>query len=205
MKSLALFILVSCIVCVADNGYSQDRTTGTRTEVDSASGKTITTTYVEVTKTEDITPRHDMLVINPLKFFLFYNLSYFHSFNQLFAAGIGVQTPTPSSLSGFGVNAEVRFYPSKHSLRGFYVAPNFSFNSIKESSSYDTYSFNYSEKIYSIGVLLGWQWFPGDDFAMGLGIGVDHYMSSGTTSGGSLYDGFKDIAPALRFDIGYGW
>ena len=56
--------------------------------------------------------------------------------------------------------------------------------------------------ITSVGGLIGWQWFPGDQFAIGLGIGVDYYFFSGED------DDFSDIngtAPALRFDIGYAW
>ena len=56
--------------------------------------------------------------------------------------------------------------------------------------------------ITSVGGLVGWQWFPGDEFAIGLGIGVDYYFFSGSDESFDEYDGF---APALRFDIGYAW
>jgi hypothetical protein len=51
-------------------------------------------------------------------------------------------------------------------------------------------------------VLIGWQWSPGDDFAMGLGIGVDYYFGSLSSNDKNLgkYDG---TATAIRFDIGY--
>jgi len=52
--------------------------------------------------------------------------------------------------------------------------------------------------------LVGWQWFPGDQFAMGLGIGVDYTSDQFLTTNDDFgrYDG---TAPALRFDIGYAW
>jgi hypothetical protein len=53
----------------------------------------------------------------------------------------------------------------------------------------------------TIGILLGWQWFPGDDFALGLGIGIDHYAGSNESG----YSNIEGNAPALRFDIGYTW
>ena len=53
-----------------------------------------------------------------------------------------------------------------------------------------------------MGGLIGWQWFPGDQFAMGLGIGVDYYFFSGDDADFSKING---TAPALRFDIGYAW
>jgi hypothetical protein len=201
MKYYSLVLVLSLLFGMSRRSVAQERTTGIRTEMDSATGKTTTVTIVEVKKTEDITPRHDMLVINPLKFFVFYNLSYYHAFSEAIAGGIGLQTPTLSEINGFGANAEMRFYPSKHSLRGFYLAPNVSFNSLK-TSSFD--NSNVTATSYSIGILLGWQWFPGDDFAMGLGIGYDRYFLSGG-SNDFLFGSYNGGAPALRFDIGYGW
>jgi hypothetical protein len=91
---------------------------------------------------------------------------------------------------------EVRFYPSGKTLRGFYAAPNISYNRLSGENSDAAIS------ISSIGGLIGWQWFPGDDFAMGLGIGIDHYFASKDDGDFGKYDG---NAPALRFDIGYAW
>ena len=83
-----------------------------------------------------------------------------------------------------------------------YSTPNFSFNSLKYSGGYSSNSSDPSITVTTIGVLLGWQWFVGDDFALGLGIGVDHYFASSSQSYFSSYDG---TFPALRFDIGYAW
>jgi len=109
------------------------------------------------------------------------------------ALGVGVQSPTISGLDGFGINAEMRFYPRGKSLRGFYLAPNVSVNSLQSDGSTNTIS--------SFGILIGWQWFPGEDFAMGLGIGIDHYVGSGDSG----YSQVNGNAPALRFDIGFAW
>ena len=139
-----------------------------------------------------------MVIINPLKFLIFYNISYFHKVSESVIIGGGLQVPTPSGWSGFGINAEVRFHPSGKNMRGFYIAPNFSYNSLKEESS----SSVSEENVYSIGALAGWQWFPSAEFAIGLGIGLDYY--SGFDESDS--DGFENgLAPALRFDIGYAW
>jgi hypothetical protein len=138
-----------------------------------------------------------MIVINPLKFLLFYNISYFHKISDKSVIGGGIQMPTISGVDGFGVNAEIRFHPSGKNLRGFYFAPNISYNSLSGNDEGDE-----SVSITSVGGLVGWQWFPGDQFAIGLGIGVDYYFFSGED------DDFSDIdgtAPALRFDIGYAW
>jgi hypothetical protein len=188
MKSV-LFVFV--FICIT--AYAQDKTTERRSTKDST-GKVVVTESEIISRTEDITPRNCMIVINPLKFFLFYNISFYMKINQTITAGLGVQTPTISELSGFGLNGEVRIYPKSKGLRGFYFAPNFSVNSLNNNSSE-------TETISSIGILIGWQWFPGDDFAMGLGIGIDHYF--GTNGNG--YNNINGNMPAVRFDIGYAW
>ena len=205
MKKLSVSIILFCLI-FAVNSFAQIRSEGTRTEKDSATGTTKTTTFVEVKEEEVITPRHDMITINPLKFITSWNLTYYHGFNSVIAGGIGLQMPTPAHMSGIGVNAEARIYPSRKALRGFYVAPNFSYNhlSYQYDDLYD--GFTYKTETYSIGVLLGWQWFPGDDFAIGLGIGIDHYFRSQSGQNFDLiFDAFNGNVPALRFDIGYGW
>ncbi len=168
---------------------AQVKTEATRTTTDST-GKSTTVTEVIISKSEDVTPRNNMIVINPLKFFLFYNLSYFRKISETMAFGGGFQFPTIKGVEGFGVNLEIRYYPKGKTLRGFYVAPNASYN-----------SFGSSVHSTSIGILLGWQWFPGDDFAIGLGLGVDQYFITDKNYS-SHYDG---TFPAVRFDVGYAW
>ena len=194
MKPLLLTLLTSCLVVFS--AFGQDRTDETRMAVDTETGDTVITESVIVSLTEDITPRSGMIIINPLKFLLFYNISYFHKISDGAVVGGGIQIPTLSGVNGFGVNAELRFHPSGKNLRGFYFAPNISYNNLSSDDSDESVS------ITSVGGLLGWQWFPGDQFAMGLGIGVDYYFFSGDD------DDFSDLdgkAPLLRFDIGYAW
>jgi hypothetical protein len=195
MRKSLFWVMLLCIACMHP-AASQIRTVETRTAVDSASGDTTITKAVIVSTTEDITPRNSMLVVNPLKFFLFYNLTYFHRLSPSSAVGFGIQVPTLGGIDGVGFNAEIRLYPSAKSLRGFYFAPNFAYNHFTNG--------NASTSPTSLGVLIGWQWFPGDEFAMGLGLGVDYYFGSisDSHSDWGRYDG---TVPALRFDIGYAW
>ncbi len=190
-------LLCMFLITFATTGLAQVKTDETRTTVNKATGDTTVTTSTIISKSEDITPHNQMIVVNPLKFFLFYNLTYFHRLSEGAALGIGVQTPTPADFNGFGINAEVRFYPSNRALRGFYIAPNISYNRITEVSS------NTSTSPFSVGALFGWQWFPGDDFAIGLGLGVDYYTS--TDSGNDALGNYSGTMPAIRFDIGYAW
>lgn len=213
MKYLLAFALVAITVSLAS---AQQTTTEdkreVRTEKDSA-GATVITTSTRTTR-DEVTPRNDMIVINPLKFFVFYNLSYFHKVDPHWAVGGGLQTPTISGLSGIGANLEGRFYPGNHNLRGFYLAPNFSFNSLSaethdyyyDGTSSSSSTSKESVTTTSLGVMAGWQWFPGDDFAIGLGLGYDYYWFSGKSRDYAFsMSSVNGGVPAFRFDIGYGW
>ena len=194
LRSVLSFLLVSA--CVAQIGVGQTMTKEKKKTVEKTEGDTTVTESVVISESEDITPRSQMIVVNPLKFLLFYNLSYFHRLSPSVVVGGGVQFPTPREVYGFGVNAEMRFYPSGKSPRGFYVAPNIAYNKLWSGED--------QTEPFSVGVLIGWQWFPGEDFCMGLGIGADYY--TGTVSDGSDdFQKFDGWAPALRFDIGYAW
>jgi hypothetical protein len=194
MKTLLVTLFVGFLMF--STGFSQERTDERKWTIDPETGDTIYSEAIIISQSEDITPRSSMIVINPLKFLLFYNLSYFYKINDGTAIGFGVQTPTISGLNGIGINAEARFYPKGKNLKGFYFAPNVSYNNLSSDNS------DGSVSITSIGGLIGWQWFPGDQFAMGLGIGIDYYFFSGSDSDFNRLDG---TAPLLRFDIGYAW
>lgn len=194
MKILSVTMIIA--IAMFASGFGQEKTGEKKWTIDPETGDTIYTESVIISETEDITPRSSMIIINPLKFLLFYNISYFHKIGDAAAIGGGIQFPTPKDVNGFGVNAEARFYPTGKNLRGFYFAPNVSYNSLSNEESDEEAS------ITSVGGLVGWQWFPGDQFAIGLGIGVDYYFFSGSDESFDDYDGF---APALRFDIGYAW
>jgi hypothetical protein len=194
IKTLSLTVLFGLVMF--SSSYGQERTDEKKWNIDPVTGDTVYTQAVIVSESEDITPRSSMIVINPLKFLLFYNLSYYHKLNDGAVIGGGIQIPTIKGLDGFGVNAEARFYPKGKNLRGFYFAPNVSYNNLSGENSSESVS------IVSVGGLVGWQWFPGEQFAMGLGIGVDHYIFSGDDADFSKVNG---SAPLLRFDIGYAW
>ncbi len=197
MNLKIIFTLALCIF-LCQISFSQVRTEETKKTVDEKTGDSTLTRSVIISKSEDITPRNHMIVVNPLKFFLFYNLSYYQKVSSNIGVGGGIQMPTLSGINGFGLNAELRYHPSGKTLRGFYLAPNISYNYLSGDNS------DISTSIFSFGGLIGWQWFPGDDFAIGLGIGIDYYVGSSSNRNNNFgnYDG---TAPAVRFDIGYAW
>jgi len=194
LKTLSLALLIG--LAIFASGFGQERTDEKKWTIDPVTGDTIYSEATIISQSEDITPRSSMIIINPLKFLLFYNISYFHKINDGLAIGGGIQMPTISGLNGFGVNAEARFYPKGKNLKGFYFAPNVSYNNLSSDGS------DASVSITSVGGLVGWQWFPGEQFAMGLGIGVDYYFFSGDSD---VYTKLDGTVPLLRFDIGYAW
>lgn len=183
----------------AGTTMAQVQTDETVTTTDST-GKSTTVQVKRVSTSEDITQRNHMIILNPLKFFLFYNLSYFQKVSNSVTVGGGFQTPTLEGLGGIGFNAEARFHPSGRAMRGFYIAPNIAYNYLTASGSDESIS------TFSAGGLAGWQWFPGDDFAIGVGIGVDFYIvSSDSKDTNDPFSDYSGSVPALRFDIGYAW
>jgi hypothetical protein len=186
------------LICLTGfvSSFAQEKTDEKKVTVNLETGDTTFTESIIISQSSDITPRNHMLIINPLKFLLFYNISYFQKVSDRVVVGGGVQMPTVSGLDGFGANAEVRAYPSGENLRGFYVAPNISFNYLSTEDG--------STSPFSFGVLVGWQWFPGDQFAIGFGIGLDYYIDTIEEDDGNLVR-YNGAVPALRFDIGYAW
>ncbi|MBU1101201.1 MAG: hypothetical protein KKA84_12440 [Bacteroidetes bacterium] len=200
MKSLLTLALIFALTMSV---FGQEKTKETKTTTNKESGETVTTESVIISESEDITPRTHMLIINPLKFLLFYNITYYNKVSDNLVVGGGIQTPTIKGLTGVGVNFEMRYYPTGKNMRGFYLAPNVAYNSIKSDEG--------KTSPFSMGALVGWQWFPSDQFAIGLGIGTDYYSGSSSSSSNHWDDDDDDFGsyngwvPALRFDIGFAW
>ena len=76
MKILSITMMV--LVAMLTSGYGQERTDERKWTIDPATGDTIFTQSVIISEFEDITPRNSMIVINPLKFLLFYNISFYY-------------------------------------------------------------------------------------------------------------------------------
>ena len=86
MKTLILSLLISLAMFLS--AFGQDLTGEIRVTVNPETGDTTFTQSVIISQTEDITPRNSMIVINPLKFLLFYNISYFHKISDALEKGL---------------------------------------------------------------------------------------------------------------------
>lgn len=212
--------ILSVILISANGLRAQTEVQQHKVSIDSATGKTTVTTETIVKTEEEITPYTDMLNINPLKFIIAYNLNWMHKLSSNTAFGFGAEISTVHGIdvgTSWGMLGEFRFYPSKKSMHGFYVAPNISFTQTSDVYYYTTDASDnfsngiYTEQMFSVGLLIGWQWFPGTDFSMGLAFGVDDYIP--LNQKGDDYEDFdllgglygKGTSPTIRFDLGYAW
>ena len=212
--TFAAVLLLAGATCVAQTKKTEETKTETQTQVDSTSGKTTTvSTVTSVATTEDITPRKHMLSSDPIKFWQFYNISYYQAISPQIVVGGGIMLPTAlgdHDMTGFGFNLESRFYLSGKPFRGFHLNPILSFNSITYDSYYWDSQGPGNTKIHdtqvSLGLMMGWHWYPWEEFGTQIAFGAD-YNFSATTEDGILGLGSdkKGVVPAARFTIGYSW
>ena len=217
-----LIAIISLMIAGASSTHlrAQTKVEQHTVTVDSATGKRTVTTDTIIKKEEDITPYTEMVNINPLAFILAYNLTWVHKLSASTAVSVGAEYAVPHEITAWGVLGEFRFYPSHKSMHGFYLAPNFSYAQASNAYyySYDTSSGMgnsgyYTAQMLTVGLLIGWQWFPADNFSMGLAFGMSDYIPINSHTGDSFNDvgwfggmyGNSGVYPALRFDLGYAW
>lgn len=188
---------------------AQTRTTETRMTKDTTIDGTATTVTTTIIDAEDITPRNNILSVSPVKYILFYNLTYYRKLSDMWVIGAGLSIPTfggklddETTIGGFGANIEGRFYPNGNAPKGFYIAPNLYYNTLSITDGGD-----YKYLWTTVGVLFGFQFFPARDFSLGCGIGFDYFIPSATNNGQTItdLDPFQRVLPAIRFDFGYAW
>jgi hypothetical protein len=208
-------LLVLCVaLAFAIPAFAQTETVEKRVEIDSATGERHVYYVTAEGKSEDITPYTDMININPLKFIYAYNISYMHKLSKVTSTGIGVEYGSFYTYPAWGISGEFRFFPGKKAMHGFYLAPNVSYKHSRRESYYYSdgvgggYYSDHTDQLLTIGMLLGWQWFPYENFPMGLSFGVDDYIPLNQDDRRSesilgLYG--SGLAPALRFDLGFAW
>jgi hypothetical protein len=207
-----LMAILFALTVAASAQTKRVESTTTETMADTAGGKVTTnSTVTTVSTTEDITPRRHMISSDPFKFWVFYNMSYYHAITNNIVVGGGIQTPTALAdreISGFGVNLEGRYYIGGKPFRGFHINPVLSVNSI----SYERYDWEAAgnERVHdtpiTFGVLMGWHWYPWDEFGTQIAFGADYNISP-TSEENLLGMGShkKGIIPTAHFTVGYSW
>jgi len=100
-----------------------------------------------------------------------------------------------SSLSGFGLGAEYRFYfSSKEALRGWHAGPTAGYISLSDD-------FDNSAGFFTIGGEIGHQWILNEHFL------IDTFAGVGFVSGSSngLTSSVSSTAISLGVSLGYAW
>jgi hypothetical protein len=197
--------------------FGQTITIEKRISRDSATGVTTVSWDTIIGKSEDITPINNMIIIDPISFIWRFNARYYRTLSRTVTISLGGNydwfNGLPDIGSAFGFNAELRLYPNKNAPHGFYMAPDISYDvATGQYSGLDANGNPTSSSVSMItmGALFGWQWFPSDNFCLGLALGFDDYIH---VSGPTDVYGFNTIfgntitgiLPAIRFDIGFGW
>lgn len=216
--NIRLILTLALLSLGAATASAQTKTTETRTtetESDTTSdGKVKTTeTVTAIASSEDITIRNHMIIVDPIKFFALFNLGYQHAITQNVTVGGSIQAPTQLvEASGFGVAVEGRLYPAGRTFRSFHVGANAAFNDI--TTTHYNWETDETEEIeiapFSMGVNVGWHWYPWDDFATEFVLGAD-YNFSGKEGGDMMSSDVpflsdrKGLMPSFRFTIGYAW
>ena len=198
---------------------TESKTTETQKAVDSTSGKVVESSKITtIAYSEDISSRTNMVYLDPIKFFGLFNIGYQHALSPIFSVGGTLQAPTQlTDATGFGAIAETRFYPGGHPFRGFHVGGNIAYNHIT-TEQYDYESQSTKETTIdpvSIGVSVGWHWYPWSDFAVELALGGDLVLNGRKKVSSYDIDPYEDsvpfvnnlrgIAPTGHIQIGYSW
>jgi len=220
MRTLLTIMALALLITTgarAQTKTTEAKTTETQKQIDSTTGKVIESSVVtSIATTEDITVRQNMIYIDPVKFFGMFNIGYQRAITPLFTVGGVVQSPTQlSDATGFGVIAEGRYYPGAKAFRGFHVGATLSYNSI----SFEHYNYE-SEAVeeatidpVSLGAVIGWHWYPWDDFAVELALGADYTFNGVKKNGSAEYfaddapfvNNVQGILPSFRVHFGYAW
>lgn len=132
------------------------------------------------------------------------NLSYYHTFGAQHAAGAYVgylyHPVGDERITGYGLGLAYRYYPAGKALARFYYSPivGVQRGEVIRAEGRDP----------AVGILvsgmLGWQWFPEGNFAVGLAFGGRIILGGNDEEDPVIRDAFG-ASPIITLDLGYGW
>jgi hypothetical protein len=214
----AMLLLVSAASAQTE---TQEKTT-TETRIDSSNNGSVKKVELvtSVATSRDLTPRTNMVLIDPVRFYSYFNASYQRAVSPVFSVGGSVMVPTQfTDASGAAITAEGRYYPGGAMFKGFHLGGNFTYSGIKhEYQQYDydkgTSSTVSTDVPSSIGMNIGWQMYPWSDFVFDFAIGADYNLSGPDPRENRGYYGGSDLPfmnsyqgffPTIHFGVGYAW
>ena len=160
---------------------------------------------------------HNLVSLDVLRFFSFYNLSYTRVFTPAVSLMAHLETPTnflnflsPTRTEGYGARLEARYNFSQKNLVGVYAGPVVGFNSIQTISPIFGSEPYMTTMITAVGAMLGYQISPFSNvpaLMFGLALGAEYNFVSVKRNPlvpppifGAPQNG---VAARLRFSFGY--
>jgi hypothetical protein len=130
------------------------------------------------------------------------NLSYYRAVdsNNAFGAYVGYlyHVVGNEQIAGYGFGLSYRYYPAKRAISRFYYSPTIGiqFGDVVNGAR---------DRITGVLVsaMVGWQWFPEEVFAVGLGFGGR--MIFGEHSSDPVIGEAFGASPVITLDLGYAW
>lgn len=157
-----------------------------------------TTTHTEL----KVIPRNAVMVNLGGLALDYLNLSYYRSLDSSNAlgayAGYLYHLIGDDRITGYGFGVSYRYYPAGRGLARFYYSPTIG---IQLGDVVD------DKRDQAVGVLVsamvGWQWFPEEVFAVGLGVGARAIF--GRQQDDPVIGTAFGATPVITLDLGYGW
>jgi hypothetical protein len=205
-----------CILSVAGIGLlwstfaqAQERTEETVITSEGSSGTSDTTKRIVITDREDLREFDNMVMIDPIKFMMWINASYYRVLSDRMALGATAQVASAlfrDDVSGFGLQADVLFYPAGKVFRGFRLGGMASFSSVTQETFETTGPISVTDNPTTIGPMIGWtSWFT-DDLAIDLSIGGEFTLNNISYAVWPYWqEESGKFYPFMSAKIGYAW
>jgi hypothetical protein len=161
-------------------------------------------------KAQEVSTEKNVLKVNTLALFamtgsIFYERGFSDMISgQLGAAYLGFKSGD-TKFSGLILTPEMRIYPKKNAIDGFYVAPYLRYQNFTLKN--DATSSKGTLSSFGGGLLFGRQWITNSGFTMDLFFGGHYGSSSVNIKSGSEADfslnSFKGFKPRVGFALGF--
>jgi len=146
----------------------------------------------------DIIISTDIGAFIPIQSVIFYNINATIQLDNSSGMMLGVLTPAVSSVSGYGILLEYRWYWQEQSLEKWFLSPRINYTNIKSAKDVS--------ETYSLGLLANYQFIANSGFALNLGFGLAYNTgpslqnSELKTSNGKR---LSNTTPIFRIELGW--
>ncbi|GAB5466207.1 MAG: hypothetical protein Kapaf2KO_16430 [Candidatus Kapaibacteriales bacterium] len=145
----------------------------------------------------EINKRHYVLLShNPVRLLNFPSAQVLVNLDDTYSVGAEFRyVRSGDKLRGWGVAPTVRAYPFHQGMTGFYIEGFTGIHAIDDGIE--------SETLYTFGALPGWQFAIKKKLAVGIGFGVEYFLSNQLLSSPNTSERTTSLNPYFRLDIGW--